>query len=130
MEIRAFEPRDLEQTIALCAAEGWLSYCADPQRTLRAFTAPNVICLVGVEDDRVVGFAQCLTDGAIRAYLANIAVDGSHRGHGIGKRLVEKLLTRCSAVYIDLLSTEGAHGFYRTFPHREFPGYRLHPRSE
>jgi len=129
MEIRAFERRDLDQTIRLCRAEGWESYCADPERTYRALSASNVICLVAVENEKVCGFAQCLTDGAIRAYLANMVVEADKRGTGVGKRLVEEILARCNAVYVDLLSTEGAHGFYEGFPHQKFVGYRIYPKS-
>jgi len=128
MEIRAFERRDLTQVIRLCEAEGWESYCADAERTYRALSATNVICLVAAEDDRVIGFAQCLSDGAIRAYLANMVVEASRRGTGIGKMLVNEVLARCDAVYIDLLSEDAAQGFYATFPHRTIPGYRIYPR--
>jgi ribosomal protein S18 acetylase RimI-like enzyme len=128
MEIRAFERRDLQQVIRLCEAEGWESYCADAERTFRALSATNVICLVVAEGDQVIGFAQCLTDGAIRAYLANMAVVAERRGSGIGKMLVNEVLARCHAVYLDLLSADAAQGFYATFPHRTIPGYRIYPR--
>ena len=128
MTIRAFERRDLKQVIRLCEAEGWDSYCADPERTYRALSSPNVICLVAAEGDQVVGFAQCLTDGAIRAYLANMVVEAGRRGTGIGKMLVNEVLAQCNAVYMDLLSAEGAQGFYATFPHQTLPGYRIYPK--
>jgi GNAT superfamily N-acetyltransferase len=128
MEIRAFERCDLQQVIRLCEAEGWESYSADPERTYRALSASNVICLVATENDKVLGFAQCLTDGAIRAYLANMVVEAGKRGTGVGKMLVNEILARCAAVYVDLLSEEGAQGFYATFPHRTIPGYRIYPK--
>ena len=84
--------------------------------------------MVAAEDHKVLGFAQCLTDGAIRAYLANMVVDAGRRGTGIGKMLVNEILARCHAVYVDLLSAEGAQGFYATFPHRTIPGYRIYPK--
>jgi len=84
-----------------------------------------VITVVAIEDGKVLGFAQLLTDSAIRAYLANMVVDSSRRRSGIGRRLVEEVFARCNAVYIDLLSTDGAGAFYETFPHQRFPGYRL-----
>jgi predicted N-acetyltransferase YhbS len=127
MEYRGFERRDLAQVIGLCQAEGWESYVADPERTYQALTAANVICLVATEGEAVVGFAQCLTDGAIRAYLANMVVESSRRGTGIGRSLIKELQVRCQAAYIDLLSTDGAESFYETFRHHKLPGYRLYP---
>jgi len=125
MEFRAFKREDLNQIIRLCEAEGWQSYTADPERTRRALSGSGVITVVAIEDGKVLGFAQLLTDGAIRAYLANMVVDSSRRESGIGRRLVEEVFARCNAVYIDLLSTDGAGAFYETFPHQRFPGYRL-----
>jgi predicted N-acetyltransferase YhbS len=127
MEYRGFERRDLTQVIGLCQVEGWESYVADPERTYRALTAANVICLVATEGEAVVGFAQCLTDGAIRAYLANMVVASSRRGTGIGRGLIKELQVRCQAAYIDLLSTDGAESFYETFRYQKLPGYRIYP---
>jgi ribosomal protein S18 acetylase RimI-like enzyme len=129
MECRRFEVGDLDAVIELCAAEGWESYTADAERTCRALSATGVITVVAVEGGKVCGFAQLLTDGAIRAYLANIAVAASRRGTGIGRRLISELFIQASPVYIDLLSTESAASFYDVLPHRRMPGYRLYQGS-
>ena len=126
VEFRRFQAEDLEEIIDLCKPEGWDSYTADPERTFRALSAPGVITVVAVESGHVCGFAQLLTDGAIRAYLTNIVVAASMRGVGIGKRLVNELFVRAKPVYIDLLSTEGATSFYDTLPHRRLAGYRIY----
>jgi len=128
MEFRTFERRDLSDVIRLCEAEGWESYVADPERTYCALSAPGVVTVVAAEEGGVVGFAQLLTDGAIRAYLANMAVAAGKRRSGIGRRLIQEALSRSNLAYIDLLSTDGADAFYERFPHRRFPGYRLYPK--
>jgi len=128
LEFRTFERRDLNDVIGLCKAERWESYVVDPERTYRALSAPGVITVVAVEKGKVLGFAQSLTDGAIRAYLANMVVLTSKRGSGIGRRLVQEVLARSKAVYIDLLSTDGSDAFYEKFPHHRFPGYRLYSK--
>jgi hypothetical protein len=74
MEIRRFRSGDLDAVVGLCRAEGWDTYVADPERTCHALSAAGVITMVAVEDGNVCGFAQLLTDGAVRAYLANIVV--------------------------------------------------------
>jgi predicted N-acetyltransferase YhbS len=124
MELRTFERQDLDDIIGICKAEGWESYY-DPARTFRALSATGVITVVAVENQAVIGFAQVLTDGAIRAYLANMAVTSEQRGKGIGRQLIKEAIARLDAVYLDLLSTGDANGFYERLEHRRLPGYRL-----
>ena len=69
IEIRRFRSEDLDAVVGLCSAEGWDAYVTDPERTCHALSAAGVITVVAVEDGNVWGFAQLLTDGAIRAYL-------------------------------------------------------------
>lgn len=128
-EVRRFLPADLDGVIELCRAEGWESYSADQQRTLRALTGPGVITIVATREQEVCGFAQMLSDGAIRAYLANIAVAARWRGIGIGRRLIEQLFAEAGPLYVDLLATEAAGRFYETMRHRRLPGYRIYGRS-
>ena len=126
MEFRTYERRDLNDVIRLCEAERWESYVADPERTHRALSAPGVITVVAAKEGTAIGFAQLLTDGAIRAYLANMVVAASERGSDIGRRLIQEVFARSNPVYIDLLSTDGSDRFYEGLPHRRFPGYRLY----
>jgi predicted N-acetyltransferase YhbS len=129
IDIRRFRSEDLDAVVGLCRAEGWNSYVTDPERTCHALSAAGVITVVAVEDGIVWGFAQLLTDGAIRAYLANVVVAATKRGAGIGGQLIEELLRQVKPVYIDLLSTDGATSFYDSLPHRKLAGYRIYHRS-
>ncbi len=83
--------------------------------------------MVALEGERVVGFAYLQSDGAIQAHLSLIGVLRSHRRRGIARRLVEEAFRRCGAERIDLVSTEGADDFYRSFMHLELPGFRIYP---
>jgi predicted N-acetyltransferase YhbS len=125
MPVRDFTADDLEGVLALTRAEGWPSYAADPARALRALTAPGIATVVAEDDGIVIGFATAGSDGEIQAYLINIAVAQTHRGKGIGKALIVALFARTDAGRMDLVSTEGADAFYRSFPHRTLPGFRI-----
>src|SRR5258708_38160677 len=105
MDVWHFRSEDLNAVVVLCRVEGWSSYVADPERTCHALSAAGVTTLVAVEDGNVLGFAQLLTDGAIRAYLANIVVAASRRNAGIARRLMEEPFRQIKPAYIDLLST-------------------------
>lgn len=127
IEYRPVDRRHVEGVMRLCRVEGWPSYIADEDQTWRALTAPGSFTIVALARDSVVGFAQLQSDGVIQAHLTLIAVDGDQRRRGIGRRLVREALARSGAQRIDLLSTGGAEGFYESFAHRRFPGYRIYP---
>ena len=68
-------------------------------------------------DGEQVGFARVVTDYATFAWLADVYIEGAHRGRGLGKRLVAEVLE-----YPDLqglrrwmLGTADAHELYRRF---------------
>ena len=44
-----------------------------------------------------------------------------------GGRLIREAFARCGGQWVDLLSTEGADAFYRSFQYQSFPGYRIYP---
>lgn len=127
MDVVPFAPAHLPGVLALCAAEGWPTYPADPARAEAAFRAPGTYTLVAVDGDEVIAFAHALGNG-LRLYLAEIATAAHRRREGIARRLIDELFA-CSAVTkIDLL-TDTAAEFYATFPHRTFTGFRLYPSS-
>lgn len=129
MELRTFERAHLDGVIRICGVEGWDSYTGDAERTFRALSSSGVVTVVAVENDEVLGFAQVLTDGAIRAYLANMVVAKDRRGSGIGRKLIEAAFDRVTAVYVDLLAADDATGFYERFRYQKLPGYRLYPAT-
>ena len=117
----------LDGVIRLCEIEKYPSYIQDAERTWRALTAPGVCTVVAIQDGRAVGFAQMQSDGLIQAHLILIVVDRDLRRRGIGRRLIWEAFTRAGGQRVDLLSTEGADAFYRSFEHQEFPGFRIYP---
>src|ERR1700693_1162361 len=42
--------------------------------------------------DQLVGFARAVSDGVSDAYLADVYVAPSHRGQGVGGRMVEAMV--------------------------------------
>jgi ribosomal protein S18 acetylase RimI-like enzyme len=127
VDVLRFTSDHLGGVVALCEAEGWPSFPADPERAMRVLTAPGVTTVVAVEQSRVIGFAEVFSDGEIQAFLANLAVDQQHRGKGIGRKLVGEALQLAGADRIDLLSEDEAVAFYESFPHFRKPGFRLYP---
>src|SRR5262245_53391372 len=129
-DVRRFVDEHLDGILRLCTEANWPSLPSNPERALRALTAPGVTTVVAIEAERVIGFAQLLSDGQIQAFLALLIVDSRRRGQGIGRELVNEALRLGGGERIDLMSEEDAAGFYETFPHRRLPGFRLYPFHE
>jgi len=133
MRIVAYEPHHLDQILAMCKAEGWVSFGANRERAARAMGNPGVTALVAIDDEvgsdkeRVLGFSQAVGDGAFGGYLCMLLVAEDSRGRGIGKALVERTLVESGVLRLDLLSSEGAISLYERFPHNRIPGFRIYP---
>jgi GNAT superfamily N-acetyltransferase len=72
-------------------------------------------------DGRQVGFARVVTDYSTFAWLADVFVLPEHQGRGVGKRLVEAVMSHPDLAGHErwLLGTADAHGLYRRFGFRE-----------
>lgn len=64
-----------------------------------------------------VGFARVVSDSATFAYLADVFVLESHRGHGLGKWLMECIMQHPALQGLRrwVLVTRNAHGLYSQF---------------
>ena len=133
MRIATYEPKHLDQILALCKAEGWTTFAGSRDRAARAMGNPGVTALVAIDDEagsdgeHVLGFSQAVGDGAFGGYLCMLLVAEDSRGHGIGKALVERTLVESGVLRLDLLSSEGAMSLYERFPHNRIPGFRIYP---
>ncbi|GAA4551943.1 GNAT family N-acetyltransferase [Pseudonocardia xishanensis] len=67
--------------------------------------------------DRLLGSARAVSDGVSFAYLADVWVDESVRGHGLGVALVEHMLAGGPGMRW-VLHTKDAEGLYQRFGFR------------
>ena len=128
MQIKVFGIEHSAEVVALCSELGWDSY-AHPTSVERGFCAPGVYAFVAVEQQRVVGFVHAFGDGIAQGYLSMVGVADQYRGRGIATQLIRAATSAAGVPRMDLLADEGAEGFYRAFPHRQKPGYRIYPGS-
>ena len=75
----------------------------------------NSICFGAFEGDGQVGFARVISDRATFAYVCDVFVLDSHRGRGVGKRLMAAVTSHPELQNLRLwtLFTRDAHGLYR-----------------
>lgn len=73
-------------------------------------------CMGAYQNGVQVGFARCVTDDTTVFYLEDVVIDPTHRGCGVGKALVEMILTQepiCSLKGV--LNTDDAFTLYEKF---------------
>ncbi|WP_338590634.1 GNAT family N-acetyltransferase [Shewanella khirikhana] len=87
-----------------------------PQATLRK-ALENSLCFALFDGEQQVGFARMVTDKATFAYLADVFVLESHRGHGGAKTLMTAIMDHADLQGLRrmLLATRDAHSLYRQF---------------
>ncbi len=93
------------------------SYWAEG-RTLETVKASikGSLCFGVYKDDAQLGFARVITDYAVFAYLADVFILETHRGHALGKQLIKTVLTHPELQTCNwALFTEDAHEFYAQF---------------
>ena len=76
----------------------------------------RVVGVYHAETGAQVGFARAVSDGVGFAYLADVYVRAEHRGHGLGKRLMQLMIDDGPGPDMRwTLFTSDAHGLYRRF---------------
>lgn len=67
------------------------------------------------EADRVIGFINALSDGVLMVFIPLLEVLPEYQGIGIGKMLVEEMLSALKDYYaVDLLCDDDSVGFYES----------------
>jgi GNAT superfamily N-acetyltransferase len=77
----------------------------------------NSLCFGLYEAERQIGFARVVTDAATFGYLADVFIVASHRGRGLGRRLMQAVMAHpdLQGLRRFMLATRDAHGLYAQF---------------
>lgn len=91
-----------------------------PENVVRR-SIENSLCFGVYRGEEQAGFARVVTDRATFAYLADVFVLEEHRGRGIGKWLVEVILSHPDLQGLRrwMLATRDAHDLYRRYAFAE-----------
>jgi GNAT superfamily N-acetyltransferase len=93
-----------------------------PARHLAALVGSYRVALARHEE-RVVGFANAISDGVATAFVPWLEVLPSYQGRGIGRELVSRLIAQLDGLYsIDLTCDPPLVPFYRSLGFRELAG--------
>lgn len=79
-------------------------------------TAWRVVGAYDTTTGAQVGFARAVSDGVSIAYLADMFIIGGHRGHGLSKRILRRMIDDGPGRNFRwMLFTADAHGLYEQF---------------
>ena len=102
---------DLDATHAYLSRSFWAEGIS---KDLVARSIANSLCFGLFDDTNQVGFARVVTDRATYAYLCDVYVLEEHRGHGLGKWMIETVMAHpdLQGLRRFQLVTRDAHGLY------------------
>ena len=77
----------------------------------------NSLCFGVFWQGQQVGFARMVTDRTTFAYLCDVYVLETHRGHGLAKQLMDRVMKHpdLQGLRRMMLATRDAHGLYAQF---------------
>jgi GNAT superfamily N-acetyltransferase len=106
--------------IDLDVVHGFLTtsyWAAGIPRELVERSIRNSICFGAYVEGRQVGFARVISDRATFAYVCDVFALPSHRGRGVGKRIMAAIRAHPELQGLRrwTLATRDAHGLYRQF---------------
>lgn len=112
MQIHRIHPSEVSNAFELLVASGW-GHRLDSLSTFASLVEASQIAEVAVMENRVVGFVRGISGGISNGYISMLVVESSHRGRGIGRRLVEHVIGKNTKVtWVLRAGREGAAEFF------------------
>jgi len=93
------------------------SYWADDRSIeMISKSISNSTCFGVFLDNQQIGFARVVSDFATIYWLCDVLINNKHRGKGLGKKLVERIVNDLRFVNLTgILATRDAHGLYEKY---------------
>ena len=112
IHIRCWSEADFPAIEHLSILQGWPTVHDRPEEARIAWQH-SWPALVATKGEHVIGFVRGLTDGEITTYIAELLIDPSYRGKGLGRLLLEACHALFPHTRLDLISTEESVDFYK-----------------
>ncbi|HEY1012737.1 MAG TPA: GNAT family N-acetyltransferase, partial [Herpetosiphonaceae bacterium] len=100
--LRLWAEPDFPAIQQLSAAEGWPTPIDRPAESLASWRSARP-ALVAEAGGQLIGFARCLSDGAVTTYLAELLIAPGWRGRGVGRALLGACQALVPATRLDVL---------------------------
>lgn len=82
-----------------------------PEIHQKAFEASHTTVFV-YDAEKLVGFGRAVSDGAYQAAVYDCAVAKAYQGQGLGKLIMENIISRLPTCNVILYASPGKEGFY------------------
>ncbi len=114
VEIRLTRTAPVKDIISLYRDAGWWEDAYDESPGfLEKIPRDSALFAGAFLNKKMIGMGRALSDLSSDAYIQDIAVLKSYQGRGIGRELVNQLLTRLSDLYmIDVICDKKVQPFY------------------
>ncbi|MCP4721765.1 MAG: GNAT family N-acetyltransferase [Desulfobacteraceae bacterium] len=116
IEIRLIKTASLDALVLLYKDAGWWkdSYGEAPE-FLHRIVADSAIFVGAFANKKMIGMGRALSDLASDAYIQDVAVLKEFQGRGIGKKIIQTLITglkKSGVDWIGLIAQPGTTDFY------------------
>ena len=122
---------DINTYLGLRAAVGWK--ILDNEQAIMALKN-SIYTITATIDDKVVGMARMVGDGAVICYIQDLVVHPSYQKLGVGQALMERLVRHADEIKLQgtelmlcLMCAKGREGFYEKYGFIARPTENLGP---
>lgn len=117
VEIRFVTSWPNDEIVELYKVGGWWKDTYDKSGVPRLIAGSFVFAVVvDLSSGKAVGMGRVLSDGVSDAYIQDLVILPSYRGHDHGKKLVRALIDHCLSkgiTWIGVIAEPGSDQFYR-----------------
>lgn len=115
-----FDSNQLQQLIDLFQRAAFWASDRTPQAMKIAIAHSHPVVSVW-DQDRLIGFARATSDGVYRATIWDVVIDPDYQGAGLGRKLVETVLSHPHISHIErvYLMTTHQQAFYQRIGFQE-----------
>lgn len=92
--------------------------CFEPDLHRKAFEASHTVVFL-YRDQQMIGFGRAISDGVYQAAVYDVAIVPDQQGKGLGRTIMNAILSRISHCSVILYASIGKEEFYRTFGFRQ-----------
>ncbi|MBI5507505.1 MAG: GNAT family N-acetyltransferase [Deltaproteobacteria bacterium] len=128
VRLEIVERLDPAAVVALYQAGGWWKESRAWRAQIPKMIEGSLVFVTATtREGRVVGMGRAISDGASDAYIQDVVVMRELRGHGIGARIISRLvreLRRRKVGWIGLVAEPGTTRFYRRLGFEPLVGYQ------
>ena len=127
LEIKLIKIACLDDLLALYIDAGWLVRNSGESTDFLAHIVTDSALFAGAFlNKKMIGMGRALSDMVSDAYIQDVAVLKEFQGRGIGKKIIQTLITelqKSGVDWIGLIAQPGTSGFYENLGFRVLEGH-------